>query len=173
MQAGTPAELVKGPNVLKNRVPGVPIPPGQAFPSQVTRLTISPHSISLRRIRRGQRAWRDCGVGATRTRWHGNMDCLAPIWEGEIQVKFNLGSAGEIVGGLDLEWRRIRGNRIDRHTGIIRAALYDSHTRSGCRQRRRACRRVSAAVVLQRDIQINALIPVDDAITVAYWWRVS
>src|SRR5215831_19608549 len=35
MQAGTPAELVKGPNVLKNRVPGVPIPPGQAFPSQV------------------------------------------------------------------------------------------------------------------------------------------
>src|SRR5882724_1142709 len=34
MQAGTPAELVKGPNVLKNRVPGVPIPPGQAFPAQ-------------------------------------------------------------------------------------------------------------------------------------------
>ena len=35
MQAGTPAELVKGPNVLKNRVPGVPIPPGHVFPAQV------------------------------------------------------------------------------------------------------------------------------------------
>src|SRR5437868_1890803 len=33
MQAGAAAMLVKL-NVLKNRVPGVPIPPGQAFPPQ-------------------------------------------------------------------------------------------------------------------------------------------
>src|SRR5215813_10877796 len=35
MQAGTPAELVKGPNVLKNRAPAVPIPPGPRFPAQL------------------------------------------------------------------------------------------------------------------------------------------
>src|SRR4030095_2702386 len=94
------------------------------------------------------------------------MDSLAPIREGEVQIKLYLCSAGEISGRLDLEWRGICASRVDDHVRIIRAALYDSHTRSGCRQRCRDSRRISAAVVLQLDIQINALITVDNAIAV-------
>src|SRR5262245_41466661 len=93
------------------------------------------------------------------------MDSLAPIREGEVQSKFNLRSAGEIAGGLDLERRGIRASRVNGHVWIIRVAKYDAHTRSiGC-QRCRDSGRISAAVVLQLDIQINAVIAVDDAIT--------
>ena len=86
MQAGTPAEFMKGPNVLKNRVPGVPIPPGQAFPAQPLGVPSRPSRSACGRVRRRQRACRDRPVGATRTRWYGNMDSLAPIREGEIQI---------------------------------------------------------------------------------------
>ena len=57
------------------------------------------------------------------------------------------------------------------HVRITRAALCDRHTRSGGCQRRRDSRRISAAVVLQRDIQINALVAVDDAVAVALMSR--
>jgi len=44
---------------------------GAAFPTAAARLTISPHPVSLRRVRRGQHAWRDRLVGTARAAWHG------------------------------------------------------------------------------------------------------
>src|SRR4029077_9288953 len=138
---------------------------GTSLSTASTWLTIAPESIGLGRIIRVKHVCGNCLVRPARARWYGNMDSLAAIRKGEIQIKFNLRSAAEISGRLDLEWRQIRASRIDRHVRIIRAALYDGHTRSCCRQRCRDSRRICAAVVFQFDIQVFAIIAVDDAIT--------
>src|SRR5205809_4953040 len=59
------------------------------------RQTIASEPISLRQIRRSEHAWRDCLVSAARAGRYGNRDSLAPVREGEVQIKIDLRSAGE------------------------------------------------------------------------------
>ena len=92
------------------------------------------------------------------------MDSLAPIREGEIQVKFNIRSAGEIVGGLDLEWRGICASRVNDHVRITRAGLHDGDTCSRCRERGGNRRLFGATVVLDTEVQFHAFGPVNDAV---------
>ena len=140
--------------------------PGTLF-HRIRSVTISPDPISLRQVSRVEHAWRDRLVGAARASWYDKRDGLTPIREGEVQIKLDIRSAGERVGCLDLEWRGIRPRRVNGHVRITRAALCDRHTRSGGFQRRRDSRGVSAAVVLQHDIHINAVVAIDDAVAVA------
>ena len=59
------------------------------------RLTIASESISLRQIRCGERARRNCLVRASGARWDHNRDSLTPIRKGEVQFKLYLRSACE------------------------------------------------------------------------------
>src|SRR5215831_5148453 len=88
---------------------------GTSLSTAFTWLTITAEPISLGRIIRVKYIWPKCLVRPARARRYGNLDSLTPIGEGEIQVKFNLRSAREIGGCLNLEGCRIRASRVDRH----------------------------------------------------------
>ena len=104
-------------------------------------------------------------VRAARARWYGNMDSLAAVRE----VRFRSNSISVPQAKLAYVWSGMAwslSHRIDSHVRIIRAVLYDISPRRACCQRCRDSRGISATVVLQLNIQINALVAIDDAITV-------
>jgi predicted RNA-binding protein YlqC (UPF0109 family) len=93
-----------------------------------------------------------------------NETVLLPFGKVRFRSKSIFVPQPERVRRRDLERRGIRASRVNDHVRISRRALCDRYTRSGGFQRRRDCGRVSAAVVLQHDIHINAVVAIDDAV---------
>ncbi len=163
-QAGAAPLLVKL-NVLKNRVPGETDSARAGFSTAAARLhhharvrSACVRSVAVSTL--GGIVWSAPPVQVGTL----NETVLLPFGKVRFRSKSIFVPQGneldvEIWNGVEFVPRRVNG-----HVRIIRAALCDRYTRSGGFQRRRDCRRVSAAVVLQHDIHINAVVAIDDAL---------